>query len=614
MLDHSHAAPSDDLSQLKLSATGILEPVVPLAKLVELRELALETAGASKEAVASLIKLSNSTPHEGIRDIATLILCEVALSDIFTGSRVDALEALQERGAEPLVDLVTEALRRDANLPERVRELVSAIPVAPQFPHAIPEVGEVRDRVRASLIDVLEAAQGYEPTAQMALELVASPRIPPIREESARSYGPFENFQEFLGYDRCPVDLRSIEPGSDTKVLFLPWMHVSQNVPGLGKEMETVLAGRDVRKLLVLAECVADKERKERMDYLLNRYINGDVQEAKEALEELNQPVRDEQGHKLGKLNPTFIDLAKELKRIKGDSSYEVVFSAIDITDPVLLEKAKLELGGTMSQALGGIGMLMSKPKDLKNAHRPKMDDEKRGEVLKEYVLDREELKIRILERLLTTRNAVMSSQTHEARATMEEGDVMFALAGAAHAAIVYDGLKDGTEAFRYVGIPDRFLEMVPESVSLQEMTDLASKTAIELSMGKPISKQELERAALETIMNTVTAIEVFKESLLSLGFSRPYPEIRGGVARGYTIRTALLMTPQEEISGVLDEIVTRVIEARDTKGEKTVYGVCASVLKDWILEAHPDAERKGSVSFSRWLNKMFDRYLRVEQ
>lgn len=613
MLDHSHAASTPDgFSHFSFSSQGTFQQVIPLAALAELREIALDTAGASKEAVGKLAQISNNLARKEIRDIATLMLCEVALSEVFSGSRVAAIKALERKSSDPIVAITLESLAGDATTPERIRE--EAEKRISQPPHPTHTVEEVKEVLAKALIDLIQEVEGKDLTASFALEKITAPAIDPIREVPGRQYGPFENFEEFLGYDRCPIDLKEIAPGAGTKVLFLPWRHVAENVPPLVKEIEKVVEARpEVKKMVVLAECVAEQERKEFINTHLNAYINGSPKESREALIELSQPLRDEQGRKIGKLNPTFIELGKELRRVKGDSDLHIEFSAIDITDPELLKRAKAELTGTATQMMSGVLMLAARPSQLKQALLTTTPEEEKREALKDLVLEREELKIRMLERLLTTRNAVMSAQTHEARSSLDEDDLLVVLSGAAHAAIVYDGLVEGNEAYRYIGIPQRFLDAVPESISLQEMTDLASKTAIELSMGKPIALEDLERAALETILSSLTAMEVVKEGVLSFGFSRPSPEVRGGVARGYVIRSFLMMTPPEEIRRVIDTIVDKVVEGRETKGEKTIYGICSTTIKEWLCESSPECRTKSGFSYSKWLDQTFDRYLRVK-
>lgn len=373
-----------------------------------------------------------------------------------------------------------------------------------------------------------------------------------LETNSSQPLLPSSSFSEFLGHDRCSLDLMSLKPDGSQRTLYLPWHHIAENVPALIDKIEGfALLHPDARTLKVATEVVIRDEEQKRE---LEKDANGAIAGIKESIEEIDRSSLPELEKSL---YTELRSLRERLEETFGEP-YSIELHAIDISgdagvDVVLEGLKQLKMSG-------GFFNLINLPAERIRAIG-KVDggdaNAERDAAVRYLgsVLTYFEMRVMALVQMLSPeRNDTMARDI----ATLREGSdaPIVAVFGGAHAGVAYRNRALEPLALEYVGLSEEFLSTLPQSLRHQCQFGLMNVAVAHTVEGESIPSDLLKRA-------------LFQE-LLESYFDEKLNGIEGGVvdsreSLSLTLRALCTVVDEGDIDVVLDGWLRSVFQSPDT-------------------------------------------------
>jgi hypothetical protein len=176
-------------------------------------------------------------------------------------------------------------------------------------------------------------------------------------------------------------------------------------------------------------------------------------------------------------------------------------------------------------------------------------------------------------------------------------------LIGADHAVIGRD-LADETRCMvRYVGLGNTFMRGVQWDVGVHYPGSITHRIAIANARGETIDEGLRERGLVEPLLQ-----KCVREAL-----ARENTRISDRVSREYVIRTALLMTPLDEVREITTRWTTACTEREtDERRSELVQRIIDQEMMRWMEKSFAEWSNN-SFAVGRWLEGMYRRYIGAE-
>lgn len=453
---------------------------------------------------------------------------------------------------------------------------------------------------------------------------------------------PASEFVEFLGFDRCPLTLPKLVPHEDTNILYLPWIHQPEKVPLVLKEIQNALELRPTtRAVVILSELVGPTaEEKRELEKLVETAVNSEVTKGSKVYREMHDSQHDG-----ARINPLMFEKMKAFRQIAwsgiaGQEKFRnglqgildgifggprevegptvpVFVKFIDITEKrdtneifrVLREEIESQ---RIRQAfdtvtLGNLRQQIGLPANPSPAQRMRAAEEMLSIVTAMAAQDQA-----ILTQLISPyRNRTMASQIKEARAAVSD-DLLVVLLGAGHSGVPFLESKKPDVSVRFIGLPDEFLQKLPDSFKQQSFSSLRMNSAMLRVQGVDVPDELIKRALIEPYLSA--RIYSAFSSFPWMKHKALHQELQSTEAVELIVRTSLLMLPEESIDGLLDALcIAPFHSAFDGHGKMSMGNLYGAIIDDWILQQHPDyAAGRSSVDYSSFVNYIYEKYLLV--